>query len=116
MAIAPRLLQTSRILRKKQTPWEKKLWKHLRAGRFKGLKFKRQVVIGDYIVDCCCFEKRLVIELDGGQHAEDQIQNPDIERQKFLESRGYTVLRFWNNEIENDLESVLERIRQVIEK
>ena len=88
---------------------EQKLWYHLRAHRFMGLKFKRQKPIGRYVVDFACIEKKLVVELDGGQHAE--AAEYDHERDAWLHSQGYTVLRFWNNELMNETESVLEQIR-----
>ena len=74
-----------------------------------GLKFKRQKPIGRYIVDFVCIEHRLVIEIDGGQHADRT--KYDQRRDDFLRSKGYTVLRFWNNEVIQQLESVLEQIR-----
>ena len=85
------------------------LWYYLRAHRFMGLKFKRQKPIGRYIVDFICLERRLIIELDGGQHAEQMAY--DRHRDAWLRSQGYTVLRFWNNDVMQQLESVLERIR-----
>jgi len=74
-----------------------------------GLKFKRQKPIGSYIADFVCWERKLVIEVDGGQHAE-QVEY-DIKRTQYLESEGYKVLRFWNNQVMHELESVLEKIR-----
>ena len=98
----------SKTLRKKQTPWESKLWKHLRRKNIQGLKFKRQVPIGNYIVDFCCQSKKLIIELDGGQHMSNRFQ--DIERDRYLRTKGYNILRFWNNEVDSNLEGVLEKI------
>jgi len=105
------LLNNSRKLRTTQTPWEHKLWKRLRAGRFFGLKFKRQAPLGDYIVDFYCHSKKIVIEIDGGQHNYDLNKFLDKERQKTLEKQGFLVLRFWNNEIQNNLDGVLETIK-----
>jgi very-short-patch-repair endonuclease len=85
------------------------LWYHLRAHRFLGLKFKRQKPVGRYIVDFVCLEQRLIIELDGGQHSEQQ--HYDQDRDAWLRSQGYTVLRFWNNDVMQQLEGVLEQIR-----
>ncbi|MEO8065849.1 MAG: DUF559 domain-containing protein [Candidatus Doudnabacteria bacterium] len=110
MKITDNLLSSSRELRKGQTPWENKLWYYLRAKRFKGFRFRRQFVIGYYIVDFCCFEKKLVIELDGGQHNEDENRQNDHERTEFLKSQGFKVIRFWNNELDENLEGVLETI------
>jgi len=78
-----------------------------------GRKFKRQKPLGRYVVDFICLEERLIIELDGGQHAENM--EYDHERDSWLRSQGYTVLRFWNNELMNETESVLERIRLALE-
>lgn len=102
----------SKILRKTITPWEAKLWYYLRGKRFYGLKFKRQVPMGDYVVDFCCQEKRLIIECDGGQHTEAEIMQKDSEKQQFVESKGYKVLRFQNIDIDNNIEGVLEEIRR----
>ncbi len=74
-----------------------------------GIKFRRQAPIGAYIVDFVAFESRLVIEVDGGQHAEDGKDN-DMRRDAWLSSQGFTVLRFWNNEVLQNLEGVLETI------
>ena len=106
------LLDNAKTLRSHQTEAEQRLWYHLRAHRFMGLKFKRQKPIGIYIVDFICIEHHLVIELDGGQHI-DQVEY-DQARTLWLESQGFIVLRFWNNEVMHDLDGVLERIRQTI--
>jgi very-short-patch-repair endonuclease len=103
------LLENAKALRHAQTDAEQKLWYHLRAHRFMGLKFKRQKPVGRYVVDFICIEKRLIIELDGGQHCE--AAEYDRERDTFLLGEGYIVLRFWNNELLHEMESVLERIR-----
>jgi very-short-patch-repair endonuclease len=103
------LLDNAKILRSNQTDAEQKLWYHLRAHRFMGKKFKRQKPIGRYVVDFVCLEEKLIIELDGGQHAES-IEYDQV-RDSWLRSEGYTVLRFWNNEMMNEMEGVLERIR-----
>jgi very-short-patch-repair endonuclease len=97
-------------LRKNSTDAERLLWKHLRAQQVEGLKFRRQHPIGNYIVDFVCVPKKIVIELDGGQHAEEV--SKDSERDKWLKTEGYKVLRFWNNEVLKNLEGVLEEIRQ----
>lgn len=110
------LVPITKTLRSNQTPWEDKLWYHLRAGRFRGLKFKRQVMIGEYITDFCCNEKKLIIELDGGHHDEAGNQAKDKHRDAYFTKYGYTVLRFWNNEVDNNLEGVLEAIRRAIIK
>ncbi len=103
------LLNNAKSLRSNMTEAEQKLWYYLRAGRFMGMKFKRQKPLGRYIVDFICLEEKLIIELDGGQHAEKITY--DRQRDSWLRSQGYTVLRFWNNELFNETESVLEKIR-----
>ncbi len=103
------ILDNAKALRGTQTDAEQILWYHLRAHRFMGKKFKRQKPIGRYVVDFVCLEEKLIIELDGGQHA-DQVDYDQV-RDTWLKSEGYTVLRFWNNELMGDMESVLERIR-----
>ncbi len=103
-------LATSRAksLRTAQTDAERKLWSILRAGRLNGAKFRRQVPIGRYIADFACPAAKLIVELDGGQHA-DQVAY-DNERTAFLESQGYRVLRFWNNDALTNIEGVGETI------
>jgi very-short-patch-repair endonuclease len=91
------------------TAAEQRLWYHLRAHRFMGLKFKRQKPMGRYVIDFVCVERKLVIELDGGQHAENI--EYDHERDAWLRSEGYTVLRFWNNQLMENMDGVLEQIR-----
>ena len=92
-----------------QTDAEKRLWHYLRASRFLNLKFKRQKPIGAYIVDFVCVEQKLIIEVDGGQHAEDVAY--DDRRTNFLRGEGYQVLRFWNNQVQEEIDSVLKAIR-----
>jgi very-short-patch-repair endonuclease len=103
--------ENAKYLRTHQTDAEKRLWYHLRAHRFEGLKFKRQKPIGRYIVDFVCMARGLVVELDGGQHADATLK--DQQRDAWLRSQGYAVLRFWNNEVMQQLDGVLERIRCV---
>ena len=103
------MLDHAKSLRSHQTEAEQRLWYHLRAHRFMDLKFKRQKPIGHYIVDFVCIEHRLIIELDGGQHAE-QIRY-DQQRDAWLRGEGYAVLRFWNNDVMQNLQGVLEQIR-----
>ncbi len=115
MATDQNFVKLSRQLRKDQTPWEKKLWLHLKGSKFLGHKFKRQVVIGKFIYDFSCFEKKLIIELDGSQHAEETIQIKDKEKQECAERLGYKMLRFHNNEIQGNIEGVLETIRLAVQ-
>ncbi len=101
-------------MRSDMTKEEVKLWNLLRAKRFQGLKFRRQALIGNYIADFVCTEKRLIIELDGGQHNEPQNIEDDRLRTEYLESKGYKVLRFWNNEVWDNIEGVCEEIKKHI--
>jgi len=98
----------AKVLRKKFTNTERVLWKHLRAKQMEGLKFRRQEPIGNYIVDFVCHEKRIIIEVDGGQHSTER--EKDNERDNWLKEQGYMVLRFWNNEVLTKLTGVLEVI------
>jgi very-short-patch-repair endonuclease len=104
------LTPTAKELRKSATRVETILWKQLRAKQIEGLKFRRQQPIGEFIVDFVCFEKKLVIEVDGGQHA--RAREKDHQRDRKLTEDGYTVLRFWNNEVLENLAGVLEVIRR----
>jgi very-short-patch-repair endonuclease len=108
-----RLVVRAKRLRSDQTKAELLLWYHLRAHRFFGFKFKRQKPVGRYIVDFLCVEHRLVIEVDGGQHNEEQADYDRL-RDLYLKKRGLTVLRFWNNDVLGNTEAVLERIRLVV--
>jgi adenine-specific DNA-methyltransferase len=104
------LTDRARNLRRNQTPQESILWYNLRDRRFKKFKFRRQYPIGRYIVDFCCFEKKLIIEVDGGQHNLPNDLKYDAERDKYLASNGYRVCRFWNNEINYQLTAILDKI------
>jgi heme b synthase len=106
--INPHLKQSARNLRSNQTDAEKLLWKYLRSKQLANIKFRRQQPIGNYIVDFVTFDKRLIIELDGGQHAEDK--DKDQQRDKWLAGQGFQVLRFWNNDVLGNIEGVLESI------
>ena len=98
------------------TEQEKLLLNILRNNQFYGFKFRRQVPIGDYVVDFVCEAHNLIIELDGGQHNNPENIEKDIQRTKFLESKGYKVLRFWNNEIDNNVDGVCEVIYKIVFK
>ena len=95
-------------LRRDSTDAERALWRHLRNKRLLGYKFRRQAPIGQYIVDFVCFSQNLIVELDGGQHLTQR--DYDAKRTEWLQSRGFRVLRFWDNEALGDVDSVLERI------
>ena len=102
-----------RRLRQEQTDAERKLWENLRNRELCGWKFRRQRPIGPYIVDFCCVEKKLVIEIDGSQHMVQEVK--DRERTQELNLRGYKVLRFWDHEVLSEPETVLEAIRLALE-
>ena len=91
-------------LRKELTPAERKLWSKIRNDQL-GVNFRRQHAVGNYIPDFVCIEKKLIIELDGSQHLEQQ--EYDEERTSYLESLGYKVIRFWNNEVMKDIDNVI---------
>ncbi|HEX5507351.1 MAG TPA: endonuclease domain-containing protein [Pseudolabrys sp.] len=97
----------AKSLRQEMTDAERKLWFALRAHRLQGLSFRRQTPIGSFIVDFVCHDRRLVVELDGGQHVESK---SDAERDRWLGSKGYRVLRFWNSDVLRNLAGVLEII------
>jgi adenine-specific DNA-methyltransferase len=99
----------ARALRKTSTDAEIRLWHFLRDRRMAGYKFRRQHAIGDFVADFACIECSLIVEADGGQHAEQIAQ--DQQRTAFLEAAGFRVLRFWNNEILANTAAVLESIR-----
>ena len=103
------LTQTAKELRRNATDAEQLLWKYLKAKQLEGLKFRRQEQIGRFIADFVCYEKGVIVEADGGQHAQEK--GKDEERTEWLNSQGFTVLRFWNNEILTNIEGVVEVIR-----
>ncbi|MBF0491469.1 MAG: endonuclease domain-containing protein [Deltaproteobacteria bacterium] len=102
------LIDLSKSLRKNSTHTENDLWYYLRSRRLNGLKFRRQHPLGLYIVDFICLEKRIVIELDGGQHAAAQSEGK--KRDEWLKAEGYQVLHFWNSEFYENREGVLSQI------
>lgn len=99
-------------LRKNQNDAEKLLWAKLRNRRFSGVKFRRQQPIGKYIVDFVSYEVNLIIELDGGQHSTRVGKSKDTKRKQELESLGYRVLRFWNNELLKNIDDALDIIHR----
>ena len=98
----------ARQLRRNPTDVERLLWQRLRFWQVDDYKFRRQQPLGNYIVDFVCLQKRLIVELDGGQHAEQT--NYDAERDAWLCHQGFTVLRFWNNDVLKNIEGVMELI------
>jgi len=104
----------ARALRAASTEAELKLWTQLRNRQLNGAKFRRQHPIPPNIADFFCLEARLIIELDGSQHGEEATDRADQRRTARLEERGYRVLRFWNEEVLDNLEGVLERIAECL--
>jgi very-short-patch-repair endonuclease len=104
----PKILRRAGELRKDPTPAEAKLWACLRGNQLRGFNFRRQHAMGQYIADFCSPRLKLVIELDGSEHLEHV--EYDQERTRYLESQGYCVIRFWNNQVMNDLEGVIKAI------
>ena len=102
----------SRNLRKKQTDAERKMWSYLRNRQISGYKFRRQHRIHPFIVDFCCVEMKLIIELDGSQHLSNKLS--DENRTRLLEKKGFRVLRFWDNHVFNQGEAILEVIHSVL--
>jgi very-short-patch-repair endonuclease len=108
--------ENARALRKRLTPQEVKLWVKLRELKALGFHFRRQAPIGPYIVDFVSFRSRLIIEADGGQHGMPDGARLDRMRDAFLESQGFTVLRFWNSDIDANLTGVMEKILSVLKQ
>ena len=106
----------ARELRQQKTEAEVVMWELLRSRRLAGKKFRRQHLVGCYVLDFYCHEVSLAVELDGGQHNTDPARRHDSRRTKFLESRGIRVLRFWNNEVLEDLEGVVEGIWNAVQR
>jgi very-short-patch-repair endonuclease len=104
-------ISRARGLRRDATDAERRLWWRLRSRQIDGAKFVRQERIGPYVVDFVCRERRVIIEVDGGQHATDP---GDAVRDSWLSDRGYRVLRFWNNDVLANTEDVLESIAAVL--
>ena len=102
--------ERARALRKDMSEAERKLWQRLRRGAIGGYRFRRQHPIGPYIADFICLERRLVVEVDGGQHAEPDRIAHDRERTLWLEARGYHVVRCWTHELAENMTGVLDAI------
>jgi very-short-patch-repair endonuclease len=113
-ATTPKMQHRAGELRQNQTEAEAKLWSRLRAHRMAGVQFRRQHAIGNYIVDFCSPRRKIVIELDGSQHLDQA--DYDLERTHYLQSLGYRVVRFWNNDVLNNTEAVLHAIWEEINK
>ena len=102
----------ARELRNNMTKQERKIWSILRNRQFYGYRFLRQYPIGNYIVDFVCRSKKIIIEIDGGQHNKPLSIEYDNSRTKYLLEKGYKVVRFWNNEIDNNIQGVYYRLQQ----
>jgi very-short-patch-repair endonuclease len=106
-------ISRDRELRTAQTDAERKLWRHLRAGQANGHRFRRQQPIGPFLADFACLGARLIVEVDGGQHAENE---HDRRRDHWFRSEGFTVLRYWNNDVLIRTEIVVEEIVRRLEQ
>ncbi len=106
--VSRKLLNIARNLRRSCTDVEAYLWKHLRGNQLDGFKFRRQQPIGCYVVDFVNFQRKIVIEVDGGQHS---VANKDEERDRWLREQGFHVLRFWDNDVLKNIEGVLQVVR-----
>jgi imidazole glycerol-phosphate synthase subunit HisF len=107
------LFEKAKQLRNKMTGAEEALWIHLKKG-ISGHRFRRQHPIGNYIVDFFCYKVKLIIEIDGSVHTNDDIKKNDINKQKDLEKLGYTVIRFTNIEIDKRVEKALDKISEIV--
>ncbi|MGN6849485.1 MAG: endonuclease domain-containing protein [Sphingomicrobium sp.] len=111
MARQHHLTSRSRALRKNATDAERKLWSVLRSRQHNGFKFRKQVEIDGYVVDFLCPAMRLIIEVDGGQHSPER----DARRTTYLESQGFRVIRFWNNDVLQNIDGVWTMIEKALE-
>lgn len=110
------LKQIARELRRHQTGDEKTLWRALRDRRFAGFKFRRQHIVGDYILDFYCADAKLAVELDGSQHGHPDGMHRDAEREKFLTEQGIATLRFWNSQWRKNQEGCLLEIWNAVQQ
>lgn len=110
--VPPHLRQNARRMRSAMTEAELKLWNELRAHRLMGLSFRQQMSIGRYIADFACPEHKLIVEVDGSQHADNETY--DQARTRFLEGQGWRVVRFWNDDVLNDIDSVCTHILRLV--
>jgi very-short-patch-repair endonuclease len=106
-------LERARELRREMTPAERRLWTHLRARGLGGFKFKRQEWIGPFIADFYCWEAKLIVEVDGTQHADSE--EYDCARTIYLKREGFRVVRFWNSQVTDELDGVLTAILAILE-
>ena len=112
----PHETKLARELRHNQSDAERNLWSRLRNSQIDKVKFRRQQPMGSYIVDFISFEKQLIIEIDGGHHNEEPVKVLDEQRTKYLESREFRVIRFWNNDVLENIDGVLIRIKEILDE
>ncbi|MGD0779321.1 MAG: endonuclease domain-containing protein [Dehalococcoidales bacterium] len=110
------LTNLAKGLRARQTEAETVIWYKICNRQLEGAKFRRQQQVGDYIADFVCFEKKVIIEIDGGQHNETPNKERDEQRTRLLEQKGYRVLRFWNNDVLQNTEGVLYTITEILKQ
>jgi very-short-patch-repair endonuclease len=103
----PRPTNRAQQLRNNATEAERRLWRHLSRRQLGGFKFSRQMPVGPFVCDFLCRERKLIVEVDGGQHSESM---RDVSRTAYLEAQGYQVIRFWNNDVLGNVEGVLQII------
>lgn len=108
--ISQTMRNNSKRMRSKMTDADLKLWNAVRAHRLEGLGFKRQMPINNYIVDFACPQHKLIVELDGSQHAQEEYAKKDEIRTRFLQQQGWQVLRFWNDDVLKDVDGVCQHI------
>jgi very-short-patch-repair endonuclease len=112
--VSPRNRSNAKSMRKAMTDAELKLWNELRAHRLDGLGFRRQLPIAGYIADFACPHHKLIVELDGSQHAMDTSARNDLVRTRAIEALGWTVIRFWNDDVLKDVDNACSHILAVI--
>ncbi|MBZ9736779.1 DUF559 domain-containing protein [Mesorhizobium sp. CA18] len=108
--VSPANRGNARKMRKQMTDAELKLWNEIRAHRLMGLSFRRQMPIAGYIVDFACPDKKLIVEIDGSQHALEEVSASDAARTAKLEALGWTILRFWNDDVIRDIDNACQHI------
>ena len=108
----PGLSDRAKELRQTETEAEQIIWSWLRTKKLNGVKFRRQEAVDKYIVDFVSFEKKLIIEIDGGQHSLEENRINDKARTEWLQSQGFRLIRFWNNEVSSNLDGVITRIKE----
>jgi very-short-patch-repair endonuclease len=112
----PVYTERARELRKNANEAEQRLWSYLRGGQLNGFKFRRQHALGDYIGDFVCLSARVIVEVDGETHGNDERERLDAVRAEFLERAGFRVIRFWNDEVFNNMDGVIEAIWNVLQR